>query len=119
MPPGKEVECLIDRLKVWPMGPGPILTAPDALHVLQSPAARGHCLLCTSCVAPAAPPQEHFASTGPKKTAAQIKAQQADLMSRLPEVGGVAPQAGARLGCGFRLPHCDHAPATPGSGHRH
>ena len=31
-------------------------------------------------------PQAHFASTGPKKTAAQVRAQQADLMSKLPQV---------------------------------
>ncbi|EFN56519.1 hypothetical protein CHLNCDRAFT_51491 [Chlorella variabilis] len=43
MPPGKEVECLIDRLKA------------------------------------------HFASHGPQKTSAQVKAQQAELMSKLPE----------------------------------
>lgn len=43
MIPGKEVECLIDRLK------------------------------------------EHFASSGPQKTQAQIRAQQADLMKKLPE----------------------------------
>jgi hypothetical protein len=30
--------------------------------------------------------QEHFAATGPRKTAAQIQAQQRDLMSKLPEV---------------------------------
>lgn len=33
--------------------------------------------------------QEHFATTGPHKTAAQIQAQQRDLMSKLPEVPGV------------------------------
>lgn len=30
--------------------------------------------------------QDHFAATGPRKTAAQIQAQQRDLMSKLPEV---------------------------------
>lgn len=35
--------------------------------------------------------QEHFAASGPKKTAAQIKAQQADLMSKLPEASTRAP----------------------------
>lgn len=50
MPEGKEVECLIDRLK------------------------------------------EHFASRGPKKSEAQIRAQQADLLSRLPEGSNIDPR---------------------------
>lgn len=35
--------------------------------------------------------QEHFAATGPRKTAAQIQAQQRDLMSKLPEVCQMTP----------------------------
>lgn len=50
MPEGKEVECLIDRLK------------------------------------------EHFASRGPRKTEEQIRAQQADLLSRLPEGSNIDPR---------------------------
>ncbi|KAL4423794.1 hypothetical protein ABPG75_001095 [Micractinium tetrahymenae] len=50
MPEGKEVECLIDRLK------------------------------------------EHFASAGPKKSEAQIRAQQAELLSRLPEGSNIDPR---------------------------
>lgn len=34
---------------------------------------------------PGPPGQEHFAATGPRKTAAQIAAQQADLMAKLPQ----------------------------------
>ncbi|KAL4446282.1 hypothetical protein ABPG77_003089 [Micractinium sp. CCAP 211/92] len=49
MPEGKEVECLINRLK------------------------------------------KHFASCGPRKTEAQIRAQQADLLSRLPEGSNINP----------------------------
>lgn len=35
--------------------------------------------------------QHHFAATGPRKTAAQIQAQQRDLMSKLPEVWRAKP----------------------------
>jgi hypothetical protein len=43
--------------------------------------------LCAAISQPAAALlQAHFASTGPKKSEAQTRAQQADLMSKLPEV---------------------------------
>lgn len=81
MPEGKEVECLIDRLKVrallnckqasmWPGCRRPLSLTPP------NPAPKLRLAL-----------QEHFASRGPKKSEAQIRAQQADLLSRLPEVG--------------------------------
>jgi hypothetical protein len=45
--------------------------------------------------------QAHFASTGPKKSEAQTRAQQADLMSKLPEVrGGLVGTYGAAAGRG-------------------
>lgn len=84
--PGKEVECLIDRLKVRagkPLGHSNlhVLTPPHQLSRPASSASSHRPSLCCMHL------QAHFASTGPCKTAEQIKAQQAELMSKLPAVG--------------------------------
>ena len=69
--PDKEVECLLDRLKVNSRSArltGPSMPRPRLVHHPSR----------------VNPPQEHFRASAPRKSAAQLKAQRAELMKSLP-----------------------------------
>ena len=86
--PGKEVECLIDRLKAsgFLALTGAGAPPPPAL-ALRVPAARPAPL--TPPPSAAHPAQDHFQAHVPSKSAAQLKAQRAQLMQTLPQGAGV------------------------------